>query len=211
MSWKVLEELDARIEKLRTSAEKVTRPHPAESRELVTVLYQEVACVEDDFSLQKQTFYNGDRDTLVIQRLAATVSVEFPPGTEIVPQGEGSPVNVGGIRFSWYKTPIGWGSPLVWWNNYDGGTFITGFDFQWNYVTNSRQSQYSRDMCSSDMLVGLDKGQMLELRVPLVLPKSESVEFQVQPLRFLFPGVKGKVPGTRYFVGFHAFGYRSMP
>lgn len=192
MSWKALEEIEARIERLRGRAEKSARPLPAQSRELVSVLYQEVSFLQNDLSEQRQTFYNGDRDTLVIQRLAATVSIELA-----------------GIRFSLEKTAIGWALQGWRWALFDDPG--TGFDFSWNYVVNSRQSLYSRDACSSDMLVGLDKGQMLDWRVPLVIPKSESIEFRVQPLRFPFPGTQNSIASTRYYVGFHGLGYRSMP
>lgn len=185
MSWKALEEIEARIEKLRGRAEKSSRPLPAQSRELVSVLYQEVSFSANDLSEQRQTFYNGDRDTLVIQRFAVTVSVEAPLPNRI---------ESAGARRSLQKVAYGW---------------TGGFDFAWNYVVNSRQSLYSRDTCSSDMLVGLDKGQMLDWRVPLVLPKSESIEFRVQPLYYPFPGTEGDA--TRYYVGFHGLGYRSMP
>lgn len=213
MSWKLLEEIDARIEKLRTRAEKMTRPLPAESRELVSVLYQEVSFFEGERAEQRQTFYNGDRDTLVIQRLAATVSVEYPPGSSFPPF---SPL-YSSARITLQKLQTGWGM-LGWGLELAAdNAWVGGFDFNWNYVVNSRQSLYSRDPCSSDMLVGLDKGQMLDLRLPLVIPKSESVEFRVQPLRYPLPGssvVSGSsytVPGARYFVGFHGLGYRSMP
>lgn len=194
--WKVLEELDARIEKIRSVAQKETRPAPADSRELFTVLYQEVSFLEDDLQEQRQTFYNGDRDTLVLQRLAVSVSMALPTAPE--------------QRITLQKVTAGW-SCFFWGEGRPSPVWSPGFDFQWNYVVNSRQSQYSRDACMSDMLVGLDKGQMLDFRVPLVLPKSESVEFRVQPLRYLFPGSSGKVPGSRYFVGFMGLGYRSMP
>lgn len=195
--WKILEEIDARIEKLRTITEKVSRPLPAESRELFTALYQEVSFFEDDLQEQRQTFYNGDRDTLVIQRLAVKVSMELPSAP--------------GQRRALQKITNGWTMSFASGTIFGQSVPAPGFDFQWNYVVNSRQSQYSRDACMSDMLVGLDKGQMLDFRVPLVLPKSESVEFRVQPLRYLFPGSSGKVLGTRYFVGFIGLGYRSMP
>lgn len=195
--WKVLEEIDGRIEKLRSVAGKAARPLPAVSRELVTVLYQEVSFFEDDLQEQRQTFYNGDRDTLAIQRLGVKVSIALPehPEQRIALQK----VTAGWTNFSWLAGPLL--QPVL----------NPGFDFQWNYVVNSRQSQYSRDACMSDMLVGSDKGQMLDFRVPLVLPKSESVEFRVQPLRYLFPDSYGKVAGTKYFVGFVGLGYRSMP
>lgn len=198
--WKILEEIDARIEKLRVVAGKAARPLPAESRELFTALYQEVSFYEDDLQEQRQTFYNGDRDTLVLQRFAVKVSIELPEQL--------------GQRIALQKVTAGWTAMDSWLARgsvRQQAVLDPGFDFQWNYVVNSRQSQYSRSSCMSDMLVGLDKGQMLDFRVPLVLPKSESVEFRVQPLRYLFPNSEGKVPGTKYFVGFIGLGYRSMP
>ena len=193
--WKTLEDIDQRLAALRNLAGRRARPRRATGRELMTVLFQEVSFQEDDLSEQRQTYYNGDGDDIIIQRFAATVSFVRP----IEP----------GVRTSLYKVTGGW-STYLWDASLPGIGSEPGFDFQWNYVVNSRQSQYSRDPCMSDMLVGLDKGQMLDFRVPLVLPKSESLEFRVQPLRYLFPDHFAKLAHT-YFVGFIGLGYRSVP
>ncbi len=193
--WKTLEAIDQRITQLRGRVERATRPAPASGRELFTVLFQEVSFLEDNLAEQRQTYYNGDRDTLVIQRLGVSVSYSLAA----------SPT----VRRTMQRTTTGWGvvGTLT---GAEGIVAPAFFDFQWNYVVNSRQSVYGRQPSMSDMLVGLDKGQMLDFRVPLTIPPSESVEFRVQPLRYRFPDDEEKVAGTTYFVGFIGLGYRSV-
>ena len=200
--WEVLEGIDKRLAVLRQHIEQAIRPRVAGGRELFTVLQQEVICTEDDLQEQRAVFYHGDAATLHVQRLGVTVTVSKPA----------APNN----RWPLSKVTNGWSSLTT--AQAPGLFSLTGanvffdgsFDFAWNYQTNSRQSFYSRESCMSDMLVGLDRGQMLDFRVPLMLPKGESIEFRVKPLRYAFPGATGKTTGMRYHIGFVGLGYRSV-
>lgn len=199
--WEILESIDKRLATLRNAVEQAARPRAASGRELLTVLQQEIVCTEDDLQEQRAVFYHGDATTLHVQRLGVTVSV--------------SKLAAPNNRWPLSKVTNGWSSQAT--AQAPGQFSLTGsnvlfdgsFDFVWNYQTNSRQSFYSREYCMSDMLVGFDRGQMLDFRVPLMLPKGESIEFRVKPLRYAFPGTTGKTAGMRYHIGFVGLGYRS--
>lgn len=197
--WETLDKLDSRISALRDKARVLVQPEPAISRELVTLVYQEIVIPAESLEEQRVTIYNGDRDEWVIQRLSATVLYDLSPE---VPRYE---------RRQAVRWAQGWeiagfrGQPPQ----------ISVFDFVWNYAVNSRQSLYSRDNAassanylSSAMLANADSARMLDWHYPLVVPPSDSVEFRVKPI--CIPATSPGSRPVRVYVGFVGVGYRRM-
>jgi len=193
--WDDLNKVNQRLVKLNEMASRVAMPKVASGRELVTILDQEVAIHEDDLSEQRVTFYNGDPDTYVIKRLGVTVSM--------IPGSAG----VLAVHKRIFFAPVrhGWA--------FDGelSTSVPAFDFQWNYALNSTQSQYSRDNLTSKSLVGFERARMLDLKKPLIIKPSDSVEFRAKPTMFFFPGNANRNANNLYLIAFIALGYRSVP
>lgn len=191
--WDEVAALERRLVDVEKVVRRLSQPLPARARETMTVIQQEIAIDAYDLSEQQATFRNGDRDTIVVQRLACAVSKNPEPSSETYE------------RLPLEKTPEGWHR-----RDLDYSILDSEFDFLWNYQVASRQAFYSRDFLTSDSLVGLDKGQMLDLRVPLVLPRGEMVTFYVRPQMFAIPSSSAAVTvgSSVYYVSFLGLGYR---
>jgi hypothetical protein len=187
--WEILDKIEKRISDLHDKAKILVQPEPAISRELTTLIYQEIVIPFGSMEEQKVTIYNGDRDEWVIQRLAATVLYD-----EVASQQ---------LRIVLLKHARGWASTT-------GVPPEIDFDFVWNYAVNSRQSLYSRDNAASSanyltssVLANLDSARMLDWQYPLIIPPSDSIEFRVKP-------ICTRPTPTRFYVGFVGVGYRRM-
>lgn len=183
-AWSAVQGLEQRAKSLLKEVASVARPHAAQSRELVSVLMQpvrvEILSYPFDMSVRQATFYNGDRDEILIRRLAAYVTLFEKTG------------NAAFAEVLMGKTQEGFT-----WSNFS--TWVTGsadivypigiFDFLWNYEVGSRQSTYARggEFASSDSLMGLiDRGDPMDVRTPIVIPRGEQITFSVKPLYFNF-------------------------
>jgi hypothetical protein len=201
-TWETLKALETRVAKCRSAVDRVTLPSPAVSRELVTVVQQELEVDQYDLQEVQATFQNGDLDTIEIWRMAIAVSLREDSNLA-------ASVNK---RRPLIRGPIGWQLPTVSEAVVNiADSFKPEIDLRWNYTVGSRQTRYSRDnFCNPDMLVGLDKGKCLDFRTPLVIPRGEQIEFYVQPTSFAMPTSSGSVtPATkRYYIEFLCFGFR---
>lgn len=192
--WDEIKAMTGDVATLERSVEVATRPFASKSRELQTLLVQEVEVDQYDMRTRQAVFANGDIDTLEIWRLAMTVSKNSAPSS--------TPHK----RIMLARAPQGWIEATE-----AAGLLGLDIDVRWNTVVGSRQTRYSRDFfCNSDMLVGLDKGQALDFRAPLIVPRGEQIEFYVEPIAFTIPTESGNVTiGTvKYYVQFHAMGFR---
>lgn len=191
--WSQISALEDRLKRVAKIIQNIAEPSAAMGRETLAIVQQEVEVDSYNLTDQQATFVNGDRDTIVVQRLGVAVSRASSPSAEPY------------IRAPLQKTPEGWHR-----RDLDASVLDSEFDFLWNYTVQSRQSSYSRDFVSSDALVGFDKGMMLDLRTPLVLPPNESVTFFVRPLMFAIPqnSTPVVVGSSVYYVSFVGLGYR---
>ncbi len=212
-AWSAIKELDDRAKALMREVVQVARPKAAVSRELVSLLMQpvrvDITGSVFDMSVRESTFYNGDRDEIRIRRLAAYVTLfdRASPATLL------SEILLG-------RTQEGFA-----WSTFDN--FTTGgadvvypvgiFDFLWNYEVGSRQSTYARggEFASSDSLMGLqDRGDPMDLRTEIVIPRGEQIQFRVKPLYFNFRRLQDSVQHTTavtydsLFVHFVGLGHR---
>ncbi len=199
--WEVLDKIDKKISDLHDKARALVQPEPAVSRELSTLIYQEIVIPPRSMDEQRVTIYNGDRDEWVIQRLSAVVLYDIQAVVDL-DQDEERRIS---LRRAW-----GWEI-----SGFRAAVQIDYFDFAWNYAVNSRQSLYSRDNAStsanyltSAVLANQDSARMLDWQYPLVIPPSDSIEFRVKPL--CIPTQGGAAQPTRIYVGFVGVGYRRM-
>lgn len=188
--WEQLQNLEKKIDGLRDRVKKAVEPEPASAREMLTLITQEITCVEDSTDVRSALFYNGSPDTYIISRFSVVVSAQTPGSanrTLLRPTPWG------------YRRLVSPGVPLA----------IGPFSFEWNYLVSSRQSLYSRQFVGPHVLyAGITASQAFDLYEPLILKPVDSVEFRLRPLCYALPGTLGKLAGMTYFVDFLAFGYR---
>jgi hypothetical protein len=188
--WEELESFEKSIDQLSARVRRATAPVGASGREMVTLISQEITCVEDSLDEKFATFYNGSGQSMILHRLSVEVYIQPP---SLVATDERRVMT----RFAnGYISRV---SP---------GLEVGMFDFFWNYSLSSRQSAYSRQPVGSTMFNGLEKSQAFDLHEPLVVKPVDSIEFRMRPLAYLLPGSAAKTAGTNYFVSFLAFGYR---
>lgn len=192
--WEELQDIDKTVDRLRDRVRRAIQPPPADARELVTVVSQEISCSEDDLSEHFAVFYNGSPDTFLLHRLSVQVSYK-PSGS--IPAVIDRRVSMERYAFGYMDRSIPAFPPPL---------FM--FDFVWNYLINSRQSVYSRQPLGSSIFNGLERSQTFDLYEPLILKPVDSIEFRMRPTMYALPGTVGKDAGTTYFVNFLAFGYR---
>lgn len=199
--WDEISALEGDVSVLEKLVNRAVRPVAAKSRETQTLLLQEVEVSLYDMQRKYATYQNGDIDTLEIWRLAMTVSKNDDLTTNP------------GKRIMLTRAPQGWIEAGITTGLASSTTTVMGVDIdvRWNYVVGSRQTRYSRDnFCNSEMLVGLDKGEALDFRAPLIVPRGEQIEFHVEPATFAVPLASGDVTPntTKFYVQFHAMGFR---
>lgn len=192
--WDEIKMLTDEVGLLEKAVEREVRPAAVKSREFMTLFVQEVEVDQYDMRTRQAVFQNGDIDTLEICRLAMTVAKNVTPTTQP------------NRRTMLARAPQGWIEASA-----TAGLLGLDIDVRWNTIVGSRATRYSRDhFCNSDMLVGLDRGQGLDLRVPFILPRGEQLEFYVEPIAFAIPTGSGSVtPGeVKFYVQFHGMGRR---
>lgn len=190
--WEELQDLEKKIDGMRARVRKVMEPPPASAREIVTLIAQEITCVEDDLTEKTATFYNGSGDTYILHRLSVVVSTESAePNLRIeLPRYAYGYMRAAEPSVGNIIPPIG------------------PFDFVWNYLISSRQSYYSRQPVGSTVFNGLERSQAFDLYEPLMLKPVDAIDFRMRPTCYALPGTRGKLQGRTYFVNFLAFGYR---
>lgn len=186
--WEELQDLDKKIDNLRSRVRKAVEPSPASAREFVTLIAQEITCVEDDLTEQLATFYNGSSDSYILHRLSVAVSTQFEPQSTTFRR------SLDRYAFGYMRRGF--------------GAQIGPFDFVWNYLISSRQSYYSRQALGSSVFNGLERSQAFDLYEPLILKPADSIEFRMKPTAYALPGTPDKEQGRVYFVNFLAVGYR---
>ena len=204
--WETLDKIEQGVDALVEKARVLRQPRPAKARELSVLFVQEVGFIQPlDYRLQSGTFYNGDERDLVVHRLTAMVYFSDAAGV--------AGVDPTTVLFPALRTGGVWdgdasGGACGGWQQQNGGTSNPTFDFQWNLRNDKAQSQYSRDLMSSAVLGDIRSKRFLEFCRPLVLRKSDSVVFQVQPT--LFRNISDPTH-AQLLVSFVGLGYRRVP
>jgi hypothetical protein len=194
--WGEIQDLDKKIERLRAKVRLATEPSPASSRELVTLIAQEISCVEDELDEKVSTLYNGSGESYLLYRLSVNVTAK-----ELT--------NDSRISLSRYAFGYMRGGIAVRPSTAIAAILPVGpFDFVWNYSVSSRQSYYSRQPLGSTVFNGLERAQAFNLYEPLILKPADAIEFRMKPTAYALPGTQFKTEGRVYFVNFLAFGYR---
>jgi hypothetical protein len=197
--WQELQTLDKKVESLRSKVRRAVEPYSATSRELVTLIAQELTCEEDDLDEKTATFYNGSADSYVLQKFSVEVTAKEKSSALAADSDQ---------RIVLSRYAFGYMRPVPDRPRAPEDYTIGPFDFVWNYLVSSRQSYYSRQYLGSTVFNGLERAQTFNLHEPLVLKPVDSIEFRMKPIAYALPGTSFKFPDRVYFVNFLAFGFR---
>lgn len=198
-AWLGLDRVEKAIDTLVDRARIAREPAPAKGRELGIVLVQDVGpLVPFSYNPLEVSYYNGDERDLVIEKLTCVVYNQ----SQTSPDNDAAFVKCTRFAGAWNAAGFSPGAGGGW-------RFSTKlFDFNWNMRFDDTQARYSRDSNLSSFVLGdIQKKRYLEFARPLVVRKSASVAFLVQPT--LFRACSATT--DQFQVTFVGFGYRRQP